>query len=914
MKKKSCRCGEKKSKVSKYPMGTQNISAASNTFVDSPDYTDLTDKLNRKANKDTAVRSAVTMAGDAAIPGLGTAIGLVDSFTDRTKDEYGIYKSKGAEVLDRISPIHKTKALFSGDKDEMLDAFTFGAAGKSSSDKAKEMKSEAETKAAIKSKNRKFAGTDRTEYQSSQQFKRGTRKVMIRKKYPDGVNTITEKNKKVALTKATEDDIKNSEKYVINDELRRSDSVRTAALNKSEEHARNNTKNYVTELRDTKPDKGKKTGNNTCLTGVCSTYKEAGANAGSFKNYDVKKARSKDIKGDNSIDTRYNNEFIRKSSENGFVEVPIKSARRGDLATVYSKQDGKNRYDHTVIVRGLKKDENGDYDARTYEDHGNNDDFGIEKANRKLYKDNTKILRYIGFSRNKDTIDARTDRHLASLGKYRERPTSPKPSTQLENIEPEQKPLPKVSPKVEPKVKPKAEIKVVPEVETKTKPVVNTPSQKESFKSEPIQRKKESLMERYKKNKGGYARALRENSIAKENDIIVDSKTGLQYKKLGTPKKYMAGLAGLASIGSGLGASGAAASTAASTAGASGASGLGQLKGMDLSFMKDMNVPNSTTTNSASAKDMKKGTGNKMQSAMESPYGQAVLGLTNAFLDSQEDKRKKKRDAGIIPNYPQNFEKGGEVRSGYKKQGMFQNKATGGEGYNVDNTGRALTIGKKLYNNRRSDKDFAKLRVGYTLDGKTELTADQIAAMTDKSKLIRVRVGDGKFGDSNSLYRDNIPQPKMQVKQKAEEKPTATKWKPKELIAYPNAEDYPNAEERANAYQNIYKANDELKKSETYLRGKKAPNEPAEWSEENRSNIMNHRRRGANVGETLEDTIRKRDENNAKRAKMAESKQGSPSTTPTTTAPQMKKGGMVRKSKIKSTLQSMKYGMGKVKC
>ncbi len=710
-------------------MGTQNISAGSNTFLDSPDYRELDEKLDRKANRDAAVRSAAVMAGDAALPGLGTAIGIVDSFTDRTKDEHGIYKSKGAEVLDRISPIHKTKALFSGDRDEILDAATFGIAGKSSSDKAKELKKKAEVELNQRVQNRKYAGTDSTSFQSSKQFRRGTSGVS---KYTNGLkkakSIVSENDKTYDETKAPKDgdlllpdvnrpSYKNKEGQIV------SENKITVGFDDGE---------YVIPTVVN----GKQLSEEEAV----AEFKRTGLHMGKFnssKDADIS-AQKRTMKYNVLADpVRNQSEQIYKKGTSGLNKNGVKNTLWNNIRA----NRGSGRKPTAQMLEQEKKIKASDKYEKGGEvwtrKEGQDPDGGLNAKGRAAY--------------NK--------KHNANL-----KPPQPEGGSRRDSF--------------------CARMKGMKRKLTSAKTA-----------NDPNSRINKSL------------RAWK----CKTGCVVTNSENM-------KTKKYPGGVAGLTG-----------------------------LKGMDLSFMKDMNVPNSTTTNSASAQSMGSGFGSAFQSGMQSPYGQAALGLVNTFLDNQEEKRKKRRDQGKINNFPTTFEKGGQVRSGYKRQGKFKNRITGGEGFNVDNTGKAVTIGKKLYNNRRSDEEFAKLRVGYSLDGIRELGADELAAITDKSKLIRVRVGDGKYGDNNSLYRDNVPQPVSP--------PNRTPFTPPALEAYPDVNDY-NGDTEAwqRDYANIEKRNRELRSKYKQLADQKAENQRDDVRPED---IDNNRYTG--VGVSFEESKARRD-------------------------------------------------------
>lgn len=178
----------------KYSTGVGGVQAiTSNRFQDKPDTTQLNKQINTIDQREKVGSAVATTALDAVVPGLGTGANALNSVIgSATTDADGVYKSKTAEYIDKtINPFSKIDAIASGDKDIILDAFTFGLAGESKSDKIKKGLELAKEKANQKNELRKYTGQDVTMGQRST-FEKGTKslgKPKI-KKYAAGLASL----------------------------------------------------------------------------------------------------------------------------------------------------------------------------------------------------------------------------------------------------------------------------------------------------------------------------------------------------------------------------------------------------------------------------------------------------------------------------------------------------------------------------------------------------------------------------------------------------------------------------------------------------------------------------------------------------------------------------------------------------
>lgn len=129
--------------------------------------------------------------------------------------------------------------------------------------------------------------------------------------------------------------------------------------------ARANKKVYVTEKRPGRPDTGRKTGNNACLTGVCNVNKMTGTNLP----FDMRIASNPNIKGDNPLETRFNPAFQQNSEKLGYRKLkPTDKLQPGDVL----QKSAAGVADHARLFLGNKKG------PLIGEDHGNDDNKGFE--------------------------------------------------------------------------------------------------------------------------------------------------------------------------------------------------------------------------------------------------------------------------------------------------------------------------------------------------------------------------------------------------------------------------------------------------------------------------------------------------------------------------------------------------------
>jgi hypothetical protein len=168
--------------------------------------------------------------------------------------------------------------------------------------------------------------------------------------------------------------------------------------------AKNNKKVYVTENRKGRPDTGKKTGNNACLTGVCNVNKMTGTNLP----FNMSIASNPNIKGDNSLETRYNPAFQQNSEKLGYKK--LKATDKLQPGDVFQKSIS-GLADHARLFLGNKKG------PLIGEDHGNDDNMGFEVEDiNYLNKYNTvndamvgnpglNTYRYMGLPKTKASIE-----------------------------------------------------------------------------------------------------------------------------------------------------------------------------------------------------------------------------------------------------------------------------------------------------------------------------------------------------------------------------------------------------------------------------------------------------------------------------------------------------------------------------
>lgn len=141
----------------------------------------------------------------------------------------------------------------------------------------------------------------------------------------------------------------------------------------------NNTRVYVTENREGKPLKGKKSGDNTCITGVCNVAKKAGAKIP----FNSVLAEDRNSVGDNPIETRYNPAFRDNAKKMGFQLLPQSAKlQRGDI--VQLNETGTPH--HAMLYYGennggsiFGNDVGNEDDGRSFFGLGPKKDLGFEK-------------------------------------------------------------------------------------------------------------------------------------------------------------------------------------------------------------------------------------------------------------------------------------------------------------------------------------------------------------------------------------------------------------------------------------------------------------------------------------------------------------------------------------------------------
>lgn len=146
-----------------------------------------------------------------------------------------------------------------------------------------------------------------------------------------------------------------------------------------EQAAGNNTRVYVTENREGKPLKGKKSGDNTCITGVCNVAKKAGAKIP----FNSAIAEDRNSPFDNPIQTRYNPAFRDNAESMGFKLLPqTGKMQRGDIVQLNEKGNPH----HAMLYYGddykgsiFGNDVGNEDDGRSFFGLGPKKDLGFEK-------------------------------------------------------------------------------------------------------------------------------------------------------------------------------------------------------------------------------------------------------------------------------------------------------------------------------------------------------------------------------------------------------------------------------------------------------------------------------------------------------------------------------------------------------
>jgi len=146
-----------------------------------------------------------------------------------------------------------------------------------------------------------------------------------------------------------------------------------------DEAVNNNTRVYVTENRPNKPLRGKKSGDNTCITGVCNVAKKGGAKIP----FNSALAENRNAVGDNPIETRYNPAFRDKAASMGFKLLPQSSKlQRGDVVQLNEKGTPHHAmlyYDEGTGGSRFGNDVGNDDDGRSFFGLGPKKDLGFEK-------------------------------------------------------------------------------------------------------------------------------------------------------------------------------------------------------------------------------------------------------------------------------------------------------------------------------------------------------------------------------------------------------------------------------------------------------------------------------------------------------------------------------------------------------
>lgn len=161
--------GRKKYKP-KYPNGTR--------FAQTPDLSDMYNQQQKMSAQQNAAKGLITTGADMILPGVGSAINAVDSINKGlTNDKkYGVRKDDIGSRLAAtyLNPMGTVNVLASGDKDVILDHFTFGLAGESALEKAKVAEAAAEKKAEADAFNKSLGAFDPTIHQRVAKYATGT--------------------------------------------------------------------------------------------------------------------------------------------------------------------------------------------------------------------------------------------------------------------------------------------------------------------------------------------------------------------------------------------------------------------------------------------------------------------------------------------------------------------------------------------------------------------------------------------------------------------------------------------------------------------------------------------------------------------------------------------------------------------
>ena len=146
-----------------------------------------------------------------------------------------------------------------------------------------------------------------------------------------------------------------------------------------EQAVENNTRVYVTENREGKPLKGKKSGDNTCITGVCNVAKKAGAKIP----FNSAMAEDKNSPFDNPIQTRYNPAFRDNAASMGFKLLPqTAKMQRGDIVQLNEQGNPHHAmlyYDEGTGGSRFGNDVGNEDDGRSFFGLGPKKDLGFEK-------------------------------------------------------------------------------------------------------------------------------------------------------------------------------------------------------------------------------------------------------------------------------------------------------------------------------------------------------------------------------------------------------------------------------------------------------------------------------------------------------------------------------------------------------
>ena len=176
----------------KYYTGSNSVNT--NYFKDTPDYYEMQKLKMKSDNAGSAYKTVATTAVDAFAPGVGTALGAADGIAGKfTKDKDGNYKSTTAKNLAQLNPLTKGSDMVghiaTGNWEGLANDYSYGLLGESDKTQFEREKKKADDIVAARKYAESYAGNDMTKNQKVN-FKMGTKKVKITKRYEGGSSEI----------------------------------------------------------------------------------------------------------------------------------------------------------------------------------------------------------------------------------------------------------------------------------------------------------------------------------------------------------------------------------------------------------------------------------------------------------------------------------------------------------------------------------------------------------------------------------------------------------------------------------------------------------------------------------------------------------------------------------------------------